>query len=143
MKNEIEVIDGVKGKWRTVTKPSQVTVGQRVRYTDKDDGHKSGYTYPARVVQIDLDYNSEYGLWGRRKCWKDIQAFFPLATPSKRKVAKVTIRAGEGNLSGLNWFNVTIQNQSLASKPYITRSHAIRGARRFCKAIGYECEIVK
>jgi len=148
MKNEIEVIDGVKGEWRTVTKPSEVKVGQRVRY----DNDRIGYSGLKRYALIDGNIlASSPSKKIDFKCWNNlfdgtmgyIQAFFPL--PVKRKVAKVEIKWIEyDHPSGKFKWEVIHAKWSCRSRQFYTsRKSALRGARRFCKAIGYECEIVK
>lgn len=146
MNKEIEVIDGVRGEWRTVTKPEEVTVGQRVRFKGK---HRSfGYIELQSIKKIK---NSEFTIIENNNLerdielfdsgyWTNIQAFFPLPVKIKRKVAKVSITQAYasslfqicGLLNGIKFYN-----------HYKSRKSAIRGARRFCAAIGYECEIVK
>jgi hypothetical protein len=137
MKNEIEVIDGVKGEWRTVTKPSKVKVGQRVRYEDCKNREAYGYDMPAFTVNYDITNDKHFSLF--KGYWKNIQAFFPLADKQKRKVAKVRIF----NYSdGMAWFETRITVRVISAH-YSSRKSALRGARRFCEAIGYECEIQK
>jgi hypothetical protein len=84
--NNIETIDGIKGEWLTVTKASEVTVGQRVRYERES---RFGYKIPHVITGIK---NNEAGTkgdgWDRNifnGYWTKIEAFFPL--PAKRKVA--------------------------------------------------------
>jgi len=58
---------------------------------------------------------------------------------SKRKVARCWIL-----MHGVNFFCFeTHINKVSCCKVYHSGKSAIRGARRFCAAIGYECEIVK
>jgi hypothetical protein len=146
MNNEQETIDGVKGEWRTVTKPSEVTVGQRVRYEDRVFHSYSGYGNIRLISKKNKDKtcstwdgvkpNSGTDYLFYKGHWTNIQAFFPL--PAKRKVAKVKIYP-----SSKYFFETKVAGLQVVSEYYSKRSHAIRGARRFCKAIGYECEIVK
>jgi hypothetical protein len=147
MTNEQETIFGVKGEWRTVTKPSEVTVGQRVRYSDCDSEYKSGYESPKFIERKEkntcVTWNGQRRMTGtnylfEKQLWRNIQAFFPLPVRKSRKVAKVIISTNDH----CYWFFVTV-GVKLESMAYSKRSHAIRGAKRFCKAIGYECEIVK
>lgn len=88
--NNIETIDGITGEWRTVTKASEVMVGQRVRY---ESGYKSrfGYKIPHFITGIK---NNKVGTkgdgWDRNifnGYWTTVQAFFPLADKPMRKVA--------------------------------------------------------
>ena len=119
MKNEIEVIDGVKGEWRTVTKASEVTVGQRVRYgiDSIDWGHEKGELgHGHRFAKVCKDKTiSTVNEFGESmadnifdKIFNIIQAFFPLPVRSKRKVAKVEVYTYVGiywkidNISGVN-----------------------------------------
>jgi hypothetical protein len=140
MKNEIEVIDGVKGEWRTVTKPSEVKVGQRVRYLF--GGTPCGYKEVRTIHDRDGRIGSEIidGLFIDTGMTTNIQAFFPLPVRKSRKVAKVRIRTWKS--CGKAWFETTVMIP-ITSREYANRKNAIRGAKRFCKAIGYECEIVK
>lgn len=149
MKNEIETIDVVKGEWRTVTKASQIEDGQRIRYCLM--GGFRGYTNLAKETERNrFAVKTLFGvepssMKGFNKCmfqdseYKNIQAFFPLPVRKSHKVAKVLL-AQNGELV---WFFVTINKQSFNSQTYLSRKSAISGARRFCKAIGLECEIVK
>ena len=180
--NQRETIDGIKGEWRTVTKASEVTVGQRIRYTVH--GCKVGYS------TCNEGYNHRFYKDGTLGWEADnLQAFFPLAVKpkrkvsddcesdctkkncrffdklmsqncaraisstndipyasickdrtAKRKVAKVTISQKYassliqicGLINGVKFYN-----------HYSSRKSALRGARRFCAAIGYEMEVVK
>lgn len=136
MSNEIEIIDVVKGEWRTVTKEKEVTVGQRVRY--ECSSFKCGYD-EVRTVKISENGTIKTECTGKlfNNGWKNIQAFFPIPVePEKRKTAKVEI-------TDSNYYWVMFAGLTLRSCHYTSRTHAIRGARRFCKAIGYECELVK
>jgi hypothetical protein len=132
MKNEIEVINGIKGEWRTVTRPEECYSGQPVRYEDK----KEKYGYDGKEGFIHKNLFSG--------CFKNIQAFFPLpVNPAKRKVANVCVFVGRGFCSNKKWtVSITITSTPFECD-YSSRKSAIRGAKRFCKAIGYECEIVK
>ncbi len=58
----------------------------------------------------------------------------------RRKVARVRIINLEGCAS---YYFVTYINEVYCVKTYQSRKSAIRGARRFCKTIGFECEIQK
>jgi hypothetical protein len=192
--NQIETIDGIPGEWRTVTKASEVTVGQRVRY-EYPDGSKQGYSNIRLIEYIDEERNrvdTFDGTSEKKGCLnlfnghrKNIQAFFPLAGKPKRnsdsdctnkscrsydntmaqncarsvngendepyaticphkgkpkrKVAKVTIV--NGKLCGC-YLRCKINGLRISAY-YASRKSALRGARRFCKAIGYEMEVVK
>ena len=139
--NNIETIEGVEGKWRTVTKAEQVTVGQRVRYI-LEDGERYGYSHsdaPDRFMANKLQTTGYSVIFGNRIKPKLIQAFFPLPAQQKRKVAKVKFRQslmGEWSFSIKTPFRMN-------SNPFSLKSSVLRGARRFCKAIGYEMEVVK
>lgn len=147
MTNEQETIDGVKGEWRTVTKPSEVKVGQRVRYSNNFSYgfSKEDARVITRVNSYDADSKSVKGCEYSNNIfdgyWKTVQAFFPLPVRKSRKVAKVRIYQNER--SGYYRFETWVNNVMCEKSLYSKRSHAIRGAKRFCKAIGYECEIVK
>lgn len=137
MNNEIEVIDRVKGEWRTVTKASEVKNGQRVRYIAQH-GTKYGFS-GCPSYDKDRFAGSQKVIF--KLNFSLVQAFFPLPVRSKRKVAKVYII----RITLKSYFlRIEIGDFStIRPKYYSTRKHAIRGARRFCKAIGYECEIQK
>jgi len=139
--NNTETIEGVTGEWRTVTKASEVTVGQRVRYTC-NDGLKYGYTKgstPNRFMATELMTTGYTQIFGTCSC-QNIQAFFPLANKPKRKVAKVTVSQKYassliqicGVINGVKFYN-----------NYKSRKSALRGAQRFCKVIGWEMEVEK
>jgi hypothetical protein len=138
MNNEIETIDGVKGEWRTVTKPEEVTVGQRVRYFS--DRLKIGYTGCPVFAYDNCERFAVSKKWLFKNTWTNIQAFFPLPVkPIKRKVAKVFLNGHTTTFCN----EIIINNVNYYSKKYSSEKSAIRGAKRFCAAIGYECEIVK
>lgn len=68
--------------------------------------------------------------------WKEQDIVKVLTRHNDRKVAKCVISNGYDPVFTINSFGIT-------SWRYTTRKNAIRGAQRFCKRIGYECEIVK
>jgi hypothetical protein len=132
--NNRETIDGVQGEWRTVTKADiKNDCITRCRESKK---HKWHVLY------------SHIGAHLLFHAWKEVQQFFPIAKPAKRKVAKVRILSCENRLF---WWFTKINRYSLNSSSivsektcyYKSRKSALRGARRFCKAIGYDCEVVK
>ena len=143
MKCKIEVIDGVKGEWRTVTKAEEVEVGQRVRY----DGCKIGCYGDKRLIRKFeegrvVTFDGEDANSGSRDVFSypTVQAFFPVAEKKPRKVAKISVfKFGKYHWSSSSFGHVTVATW----RDYSTRESAIRGARRFCKTIGFECEIVK
>ena len=134
---DIETIDGIKGEWRTVTKASEVTIGQRVRYKFRNDDEKSFdaiHDYDSDTTNIHSVFNTLFR--------SNVQAFFPLPVkPAKRKVAKVRIV----EVAKFMFVYVTKITGARCNKSKSVRSRksALRGARRFCNAIGYECEVVK
>ena len=146
--NEQETIDGIKGEWRTVTRPEEVTAGQRVRYGDGPE--KFGYTnsrFAENKVRIVSGFSSSgmalNQLNGAVFYWDGgTQAFFPLPVkPVKRKVAKVVI--SRLMIDGF-WFHIDLNCVRCQMTWFVkSRSSAIRGAKRFCKAIGYEMELQK
>lgn len=76
------------------------------------------------------------------KCGKNYgNVVFQYARPAKRKVAKCEIC--KWRRVGGYYFCTDIRHVDCASRDYASRKAAIRGARRFCKSIGYKCEIVK
>jgi len=149
--NNTETIEGVTGEWRTVTKASEVTVGQRVRYTC-NDGLKYGYTKgstPNRFMATELMTTGYTQIFGTCSC-QNIQAFFPLPAKQKRKVAKVTIGYDfdcRGNV--IFHFIIKMNRWHFMVTPkfggahYSSRKSALRGAQRFCKVIGWEMEVEK
>jgi len=90
--NNRETIEGVEGEWRTVTKASEVKVGQRVRC--KGATYDAGYYFPKIILEIkgchafpcnegnkevrDLDLFA--GIW------QQVQAFFPIEKPIAKPV---------------------------------------------------------
>ena len=146
MGNKIEVVDGVKGEWRSVTKAKEVKVGQRVRY---ECFGKRGYVADdPRLVRSTDGYDVETwdGVGPLSSCTNlfdvafHVQAFFPIAEKNPRKVAKVYVAY---SLDRWRWVFESFKFVEIHSFcNYPTRAHAIRGARRFCKTIGFECEIV-
>lgn len=141
------------GVWKPVTNPYEVKEGQRVRY----DGDAVGFSREYRFAHFedgDCQALDSGGKLRESKLfrWGDVHAFFPLKdnvakTPKKviqkskgkPKVAKVRIN---GN-SQFNWFVIRFANCEVLGDGVKTRQSAIRGAKRFCETIGYECEIVK
>ena len=140
--NNIETIDRVQGEWRTVTKASEVTVGQRVRYI-LEGGDRYGYSRsdaPDRFMANKLQTTGYSIIFGNRIKPKLIQAFFPLPAKQKRKVAKVTVI----KWSKTEWsFCFKLGCTNIDSDFFKSRTYALRGAGRFCKAIGYEIEVAK
>ena len=140
--NQRETIDRVQGEWRTVTKAEQVTVGQRVRYI-LEDGERYGYSHsdsPDRFMANKLQTTGYSAIFGNRIKPKLIQAFFPISKPAKRKVAKVTVI----KWSKTEWsFCFKLGCTNIDSDFFKSRTYALRGAGRFCKAIGWEMEVVK
>ena len=147
MGSKIEVVDGIKGEWRSVTKAEDVKVGQRVRYY----GDEIGFEGKKRFV-MKIDANKMVDVWDGDVIqaedifdfllWKGtIQAFFPVAEKNPRKEAKVDVGYYR---NGWRWAFVSFELVEIHTTcNYSTRAHAIRGARRLCKSIVYECEIVK
>jgi hypothetical protein len=145
--SNIETIDGQRGEWRTVTKASEVKVGQRVRFwsgtvrwgftEDKSSGvHKVSHFKDGEAYLSD----PEEKLF--KKFWDGIQAFFPLPDKPKRKVAKIWFIDCNPD-SGIFFAQIIIGRFMATIDGYSSRKSALRGARRFCKAIGYEMEVVK
>jgi hypothetical protein len=146
--NNIEIIDGVKGEWRTVTCGCQVSIGQYIRregvntfYGASDYNRQKVDSKRGRyicLVNKDGAPDSSDIFDGT---WKKVQAFFPLADKHKRKVAKVTLH---GVTQVLVTIRFTVCKEKLIHRMLRnSRKSALRGARRFCKAIGYEMEVVK
>jgi len=143
--NQRETIEGVEGEWRTVTKPSEVTVGQRVRYRNA----KNGWSWDERADRFfgfingqacSLLYTGAKAMELFNKDEIEVQAFFPIAKPAKRKVAKVKIDNFEYEAHAKVFIEEWVFN---LNGGYANKRNALRGARRFCKAIGWEMEVVK
>jgi hypothetical protein len=86
MKSNIETIDGVKGEWRTVTKPEEVTVGQwwRGLYSEPNKvphnvGHSNDFLVGMRVRVVESPASIFSNPW-----YSNIQAFFPLPVKPER-----------------------------------------------------------
>ena len=147
MGNKIEVVGGVKGEWRKVTKAEEVKVGQRVWY---ECFGKRGYVDddPRFVKSVDgYDVDVWDGSSASLSCRNlfdvafHVQAFFPIAEKKPRKVAKVEVFS---QCDRWIWRIASIGTATVLSRyEYSSRKASIRGARRFCKTIGFECEIVK
>jgi hypothetical protein len=136
--NQRETIEGITGEWRTVTKASEVTVGQRVRYTFRNDNEKSFdviHDYDSDTTNIDSVFNTLFR--------SNVQAFFPLPNKQKRKVAKIYIEPYRGCITSPFTLRVSFSCWNVWVDHYCSRKSALRGARRFCDAIGYEMEVVK
>lgn len=75
---------------------------------------------------------------------------YQYARPAKRKVAKITV-GNDWDIYGKEIYHFIVKlgvrkfmvNCKFGGNGYSSRKSAIRGARRFCNSIGYECEIVK
>jgi len=139
-KSNTETIDGIPGEWRTVTKASEVKVWQRVRYTDCEciESNDIRFIYLKSDNVHTWDGKNEHIGTSNLFAWSLVQAFFPLPVKQKRKVAKVRIIDSEyscmARIKICSWF-IDID--------YVSKKSALRGAQRFCKAIGWECEVVK
>ena len=123
--NQRETIDGIPGEWRTVTKASEAKGTKKWRiksFNGCDSIPLCGLS--DRIIEN----------WGNAT----VQAFFPL--PAKRKVAKVTIKKMAYYRV---WFKLDRMCKFTPEFAYSSRKSALRGARRFCDAIGYEMEVVK
>jgi len=136
--NNIETIDGVRGEWRTVTKAEECHYDQQIRWIY--DSVKHGYDKDKyRFSEVCKNLFGE--------CER-IQAFFHL--PDKRKVANVTI-GYDFDCRGKEIFHFIIKKErwhfmvtpKFGGAHYSSRKSALRGAQRFCKAIGWEMEVVK
>jgi len=133
MKNQKETIHGVTGTWKTITKTTDVIDGQLVRY---DFGAKSGYNGDLRWSptwkQEDIDI-----------CKGKIQAFYPkgMKKPQEPKEPK-TVAEFEIYKSGFSPSHDVVARTTIngfnCEKWYETIRSAVRGSKRFCKAIGYE-----
>jgi len=154
--NQRETIDGITGEWRTVTKASEVTVGQRVRYENFEKyGYREGDERTiTEVYKTDADSICIEGVNFSNAIfdgyWRNIQAFFHLPVKQKRKVAKVTIGYDfdcRGNV--IFHFIIKMNRWHFMVTPkfggahYSSRKSALRGAQRFCKVIGWEMEVEK
>jgi hypothetical protein len=149
MNKDIEVIDKVIGYWKTVTKPSQVKVGQYIKLFGK-----SGNVYSEqRGTRLKLLSREDGGVssCGSRHLfdsgtWKDIQAFFPTGKVKKVKVEdkrkSVKIRIVE-DIEGCRFSFHTILGVRISGYWYLSRRGAISDARKFCKAIGFKMELLK
>ena len=128
MKSNKETIDRVQGEWRTVTN-ADVKNDSHTRVRESKN-HKWHVLYPH--IGAHLLFHA----------WEDVQQFFPVTKPAKqkRKVAKVTIKKGAYYRV---WFKLDRMCKFTPEFAYSSRKSALRGARRFCKSIGYECEVAK
>ena len=90
--NNRETIEGVEGEWRTVTKASEVKVGQRVRC--KGATYDAGYYFPKIILEIKgchafpcNEGNKEARDLDLFACiWQQVQAFFPIEKPIAKPV---------------------------------------------------------
>ena len=137
--NNRETIEGVVGEWRTVTKAGEVEVGQRVRYIFRNDDEESFdviHDYDSDHTNIDSVFNTLFR--------SEVQAFFPITKPVKRKVAKVLLDGfmdADGEI--VCKVDMIVYRHVLSLGVYSSSKSALRGAKRFCKAIGYEMEVAK
>ena len=67
----------------------------------------------------------------------DVEIYRPRAV--KRKVARYYVY---GRLGGFYGLRLWVEGWNFELQLYSSKRDALRGARRFCKKIGYECEIV-
>jgi hypothetical protein len=127
----IETIDGITGEWRTVTSNKGCKIGQPVRWIFLE----KKYGYGEQQLYFTNDrLNYLYFEKGQ------VQAFFPLPVKQKRKVAKVEIKYTVGGY----FYHVKFGRYHYYYDGVITtHKSALRGAQRFCKAIGWEMEVVK
>ena len=84
--NKIEVVDGIRGKWRTVKKPTGITDGQPIRY---DTDHcRFGYA-DSLVEGGSVRKAVEKEKAGYFIGWEGVtQAFFPLPVKTEKKKVK-------------------------------------------------------
>jgi len=68
----------------------------------------------------------------------DIISLFAPAKPAKRKVATFEIKP---NTQYAGWFEARCFLGMWVKMNYTKKSNAIRGAKRFCEKIGFECVI--
>ena len=143
---EVGVMDR-QGKWKTVTDASQVKVGDRVGYRSRDlafgYGKAStigeiGDSFRSVTSKTSSDASTEHSLSLFSGVWDEVQLFRPVAA-ERQKVAK----CGVDKTAGKWWWFAKAGICDCFSMPteYTRRRDAIRGAKRFCASIGYECEI--
>ena len=134
-----------QGKWKTVTDASQVKVGDRVRYQSKDLTFDYGKTstigdgFQSVTSKTFSDASAEHTLSLFGGLWDEVQLFRHVTTTERRRVAKCEIDEVAGKWG---WFaKIGICDCFSMPTEYTRRRDAIRGAKRFCASIGYECEI--
>jgi len=166
-----ETINDVKGEWKDVTKQKEVFVGQRVRYTTlagEQFGYKDSYGSENRFMDEggrSTGYSLLFEDGKKRKQFTSVQAFYPLSKKAEkkvvigtwermhtenRKVAKVTV-GSDWDAYGKQIFHFIVKvnrwhfivTPKFGGAHYSSRKSAIRGAKRFCKTIGHEFELVK
>ena len=144
---EVGVMDR-QGKWKTVTDASQVKVGDRVGYRSRDlafgYGKAStigeiGDSFRSVTSKTSSDASTEHSLSLFSGVWDEVQLFRHVTTTERRRVAKCEIDEVAGKWG---WFaKIGICDCFSMPTEYTRRRDAIRGAKRFCASIGYECEI--
>ena len=149
--NQRRVGEDWRGEWITVTDASQVKVGDRVGYRSRD--LTFGYGKNSTIGEIGDgdgvqsvtsktpgDASAEHTLSLFGGLWDEVQLFRPVAA-ERQKVAKCEIDEVAGKWG---WFAKTgICDCFSMPTEYTRRRDAIRGAKRFCASIGYECEIAR
>ena len=136
-----------QGKWEAVTDASQVKVGDRVRYQSKDLTFDYGKTstigdgFQSVTSKTFSDASAEHTLSLFGGLWDEVQLFRHVTTTERRRVAKCEIDEVAGKWG---WFAKTgICDCFSIPTEYTRRRDAVRGAKRFCASIGYECEIAR
>ena len=144
--NQKEVGMDRQGKWEAVTDASQVKVGDRDRYQSKDLTFDYGKTstigdgFQSVTSKTFSDASTEHSLSLFSGLWDEVQLFRPVVA-ERQKVAK----CGVDKTAGKWWWFAKTGICDCFSMPteYTRRRDAIRGAKRFCASIGYECEIAR
>ena len=133
-----------QGKWMTVTDASQVKVGDRVGYRSRDLTFGYGKTstigdgFQLVTSKTSSDASTEHTLSLFGGLWDEVQLFRPVRA-ERRRVVKCEIDETAGKWG---WFaKIGICDCFSVPTEYTRRRDAVRGAKRFCASIGYECEI--
>ena len=102
--NQRETIDGIPGEWRTVTKPSELSERQPIRY--EIGCTKFGNDSPCFAERCKMCRTISIFGDGQRK---NIQAFFPLADKQEAKeLHEEQLEAMEVAIDHLNYHGLSI-----------------------------------
>jgi hypothetical protein len=159
----------LEGEWVPVTNSSQLSIGDRVRYRMKRGdswcgsdmtgiyGDELGRRTVSNIingiviVSYDNARTADFDLFGGTLLWRQIEKWVPKTQKTTKPPTidckqKKTLEIEVYNARHTQWCwrceKICGISCYTVSRLYYSRSTAIRGAKRFCKALGFECKII-